>query len=146
MLDFGTFQINAFAVLLAAVINIVLSFVWYGGLFAKPWTTAMGYDPNMRPDGQTMAKGMLLMLIGNLLFAWVLAFYLAGWKYIPGMEAMGKFSFGFNSALSVFIGFLMPLHLSKVVWERHSWKLFAINAGYSLLAAIIAGLILAFWK
>ena len=37
----------------------------------------MSYDPNMRPDKRTMIKGISFMIIGNFLFAWVLAFYLA---------------------------------------------------------------------
>ena len=52
----------------------------------KSWAKEMGYDPNMRPDGKAMAKGMALMVIGNYLFAWILAFYLAGWKFIPGSD------------------------------------------------------------
>ena len=142
MLELNGLQINVIAVLVATAVTFILGFIWYAKLFAKPWTREMGYDPNMRPDGKTMAKGMALMVIGNFLFAWVLAFYLAGWKFIPGFEQMSTASFAVNSALSVWIGFLMPLHLSKVVWERHSWKLFFINSGYHLVAAVVVALIL----
>ena len=142
MLELNGLQINVIAVLVATAVTFILGFIWYAKLFAKPWTREMGYDPNMRPDGKTMVKGMALMVIGNFLFAWVLAFYLAGWKFIPGFEQMSTASFAVNSALSVWIGFLMPLHLSKVVWERHSWKLFFINSGYHLVAAVVVALIL----
>ena len=139
-------QINVVAVLVATAATFVLGFIWYAKLFAKPWTKEMGYDPNMRPDGKTMAKGMSLMVIGNFLFAWVLAFYLAGWKFIPGSAQMGVLSFAINSALSVWIGFFVPVHLSRVVWEKHSWKLFFINSGYHLVGIEVVALILAYWR
>ena len=102
------FKINIAAVLVAVAINFILGFVWYTALFAKAWTKEMGYDPKMRPDKKAMLKGMALMIIGNFLFAWVLAFYLAGWQYIPGAKEMSPLQTGINSAISVWIGFLFP--------------------------------------
>ena len=145
MVEINMLQINVVAVLVATAATFVLGFIWYAKLFAKPWTKEMGYDPNMRPDGKTMAKGMALMVIGNFLFAWVLAFYLGGWKFIPGTAELGTLSFAINSALSVWIGFFVPVHLSRVVWEKHSWKLFFINSGYHLVATGVVALILAYW-
>lgn len=138
-------HINFIAVLIAVVINFILGFIWYAALFAKAWTKEMGYDPDMRPDKKAMMKGMALMVIGNFLFAWVLAFYLAGWQYIPGADKMNLFVLGINSAISVWIGFFVPVHLSRVVWEKHSWKLFFINSGYHLVATIVVALILSYW-
>ena len=138
-------KVNILAILVAVVVNFVLGFLWYAKLFMKSWTKEMGYDPNMRPDGKAMAKGMALMVVGNFLFAWILAFYLAGWKFIPGSAQMGTLSFAINSALSAWIGFFVPVHLSRVVWEKHSWKLFFINSGYHLVATGVVALILAYW-
>jgi len=138
-------KINIVAVLVAVAVNFVLGFVWYAALFAKAWGREMGYDPNMRPDKQTMLKGMVLMLIGNFLFAWVLAFYLAGWQYIPGAKEMRPLVTGVNSAISVWIGFYVPVHLSRIVWEKHSWKLFFINSGYHLVATVVVAVILSYW-
>ena len=138
-------KINIVAVLVAVAVNFVLGFVWYAALFAKAWGREMGYDPNMRPDKQTMLKGMALMLIGNFLFAWVLAFYLAGWQYIPGAKEMRPLVTGVNSAISVWIGFYVPVHLSRIVWEKQSWKLFFINSGYHLVATVVVAVILSYW-
>lgn len=138
-------HINFIAVIVAVVINFILGFIWYAALFSKAWTKEMGYDPNMRPDKKAMMKGMALMVIGNFLFAWVLAFYLAGWQYIPGADKMNPLAMGINSAISVWIGFFVPVHLSRVVWEKHSWKLFFINGGYHLVATIVVALILSYW-
>ncbi len=138
-------KINILAVVVAVAANFVLGFIWYAKLFMKSWTKEMGYDPNMRPDRKAMAKGMALMVVGNFLFAWILAFYLAGWRFIPGSAEVGTLSFAVNSALSVWIGFFVPVHLSRVVWEKHSWKLFSINSGYHLAATGVVAVILAYW-
>ena len=139
-------KINVIAVLTAVAVNFVIGFSWYGALFAKAWGKEMGYDPNMRPDRNTMLKGMALMIVGNFLFALVLAFYLAGWQYIPGAKEMSPFSTGINSAISVWIGFYVPVHLGRIVWEKHSWKLFSINSGYHLVATAVVALILTYWR
>ena len=138
-------NINFLAVAVCVLLSFILGFVWYAALFMKPWTKEMGYDPNMRPDKKQMMKGMLVSIIGNFLFVWMLAFYLAGWKYFPNSNEMGSMSFAVNSALSVWLGFFVPVHLSKIVWERHSWKLFFINSGYNLVSAILVAIILAYW-
>jgi hypothetical protein len=138
-------KINIVAVLVAVAANFALGFVWYAALFAKVWGKEMGYDPNMRPDKKTMLKGMALMIVGNFLFAWVLAFYLAGWRYIPGAREMSPLVSGVNSAISVWIGFYLPVHLSRIVWEKHSWKLFSINSGYHLVATVVVAVILSYW-
>lgn len=138
-------NINFIAVAVCVLLSFILGFVWYAALFMKPWTKEMGYDPNMRPDKKQMMKGMMVSIIGNFLFVWMLAFYLAGWKYFPYSNVMGTMSFAVNSALSVWLGFFVPVHLSKIVWERHSWKLLFINSGYNLVSSILVAIILAYW-
>ena len=139
------FKINFIAVAVCVLLSFILGFVWYAAIFTKTWTKEMGYDPNMRPDKTQMMKGMAVSVIGNFLFVWMLAFYLAGWKYIPNSDQMGTVPFAVNSALSVWLGFFVPVHLSKIVWEKHSWKLFFINSGYNLVSAILVALILVYW-
>ena len=139
-------HINPWAALISAIVAFLIGFVWYGFLFAKPWTKEMGYDPDMRPSGKAMVKGIVVLAISSFAFCWIFAFYLAGWRFIPGMEGMSTASFALNSALSVWLGFFMPLHLSRVAWERHSWKLFAINSAHHLVVAGVVALILAYWQ
>ena len=146
MIELNGLQINVVAVLVATVAMFILGFVWYTVLFMKAWTKEMGYDPNMRPDRKAMIKGMTISLIGNFLFAWVFAFYLAGWRLLPGGPAeFGTLAFALNSGLSAWIGFFLPINLSRVVWEKHSWKLFFINSGYNLVGIGAVALILTYW-
>jgi hypothetical protein len=138
-------EINVFAILVAVVANFIIQMIWYTSLFSKTWSKEMGYDPNMRPDKKAMIKGVALSIVGTFLFVWVLAFYLAGWQYIPGAKEMSPLVTGINSAISVWIGFFVPVQLSRVVWEKHSWKLFSIISGYHLIATGVVTLILSYW-
>lgn len=139
------FKINMLAVLVAVVANFVLGFLWYTTLFAKIWGKEMGYDPNMRPDKKTMLKGMAFMIIGNFLFVWVLAWTMAGWQFIPGAKEMGPLVNAINSGFFLWLGFYVPVHLGAIVWERKSWKLFAINGGYHLASLLVVALIISYW-
>lgn len=123
------FKVNIAAILVAVVVNFILIFVWYTALFMKIWVKEMGYDPNMRPDRKTMVKGMAFTAIGSFLFTWVLAWTLAGWQFIPGAKEISPLVNALNSAFFLWLGFYVPVHLSAIVWEKKSWKLFAIITG-----------------
>lgn len=133
------------AILVAVVVNFFLGFIWFTPLFGKIWGKEMGYDPNMKPDNKVMFKGMAFMIIGNFLFAWVFAHNIAAWMFVPGIKEMSPFSNGLMSAVFTWLGFYFPGHLGATVWENKSWKLFFINAGYSLVSLLVVALILTYW-
>jgi len=138
-------KVNVLAILVAVVVNFILGFIWYTPLFGKIWGKEMGYDPNMKPDKSVMMKGMSFMIIGNLLFAWVLAHNIAAWLFVPGIKEMGPFSNSLTSAIFTWLGFYFPGQLGATVWEKHSWKLFGINTGYSLASLLVVASILTYW-
>ncbi len=140
------FNINIAAVLVAVAANFILGFIWYTPLFGKTWGKEMGYDPTVKPDAKVMAKGMAFMVIGNFLLAWVLAWTLAGWQFIPGAEKISPLMNAMNSSFFLWLGFYVPVHLGAIVWEKKSWKLFGINAGYHLISLFVVALILTHWK
>lgn len=139
-------KINIIAVLVAVVANFALGFIWYTPLFGKVWGKEMGYDPNMKPDKSVMLKGMAFMIIGNFLFAWVLAHNMAAWQFVPGIKEMGLLSNALSSAIFTWLGFYLPGQLSATVWEKKSWKLFAINTGYHLASLLVVAMILTYWN
>jgi len=86
------------------------------------------------------------MIIGNFLFAWVLAHNIAAWGFVPGAAQMGLLSSALCAAIFTWLGFYLPGQLGATVWEKNSWKLFAINTGYSLASLLVVALILTYWK
>jgi Protein of unknown function (DUF1761) len=139
-------KINFAAIFVAVVVNFILGFIWYTPLFGKAWGKEMGYDPNMRPARSVMLKGMLFMVIGNFLFALVLAHNIAAWMFVPGAQDMNPLTSGLSAAFFTWLGFYFPGELSGTVWERHSWKLFGINTGYQLVSLLVVSLILTHWR
>ena len=139
-------KINMLAILVAVVVNFVIGFIWFTPLFGKIWGKEMGFDPNMKPDKKVMIKGMVFMIIGNFLFAWVFAHNIAAWMFVPGMKEMSPLTNGVMSAVFTWLGFYFPGHLGSTVWENRSWKLFFINTGYSLVSLLVVALILTHWN
>ncbi|HXA01190.1 MAG TPA: DUF1761 domain-containing protein [Cytophagaceae bacterium] len=138
-------KINIAAIMVAVVVNFILGFIWYTPLFGKIWGKEMGYDPNMKPDSKVLAKGMAFMIIGNFLFAWVFAHNIAAWTFVPGVKEMGALPNALSASIFTWIGFYLPGHLGSTVWEKKSWTLFAINAGYNLVSLLVVALILTYW-
>jgi hypothetical protein len=139
-------KVNISAILVAVLVNIVLANLWYMPLFGKAWGREMGHDPSIKPEKSLMIRGMLFMVIGNFLFAWVLAHNIAAWSFVPGANEMNPLTSGLSAAIFTWLGFYVPGELGATVWQKHSWKLFGINTGYQLVALLVASLILTHWR
>lgn len=136
--------INYLAILVAVVANFILGFLWYTPLFGKAWAKEMGFDTTVKPSGGEMAKGMVFMVVGNFLMAYVFAHNMVAWSFVPGMDQMPKVGSVMNSAIFTWLGFYLPVDIGIVTWEKKSWKLFGINTGYHLAMLLVAATILAY--
>lgn len=139
-------HINILAILIAVVANFVLGFIWYTPLFGRRWGKEMGFNMDEKPPGSALAKGMIFMIIGNFLMAWVFAHNMAVWNPITwGLPAseMSPIGTAMSAAIFTWLGFFFPGDLGSVVWEKKSWTLFFINTGYHLASLIVVAMILA---
>lgn len=138
-------EINYVAIAVAVVANFLLGFVWYTPLFGKAWAKEMGFDMTQPPPKGAMMKGMIFMVIGNFLMAYVFAHNIAVWNPLtwgqPASE-MSPMATVFSAAIFTWLGFFVPQDLSRVGWEMKSWKLFFINTGYHLVSLIVVAMIL----
>jgi len=137
-------HINMMAILVAVVANFILGFIWYTPLFGKAWAKENGFDISIKPTGGEMAKGMIFMVIGNFLMAYVFAHNNAAWSFVPGMKEASALSIILNSTIFTWLGFYLPVDLNAVAWERKSWKLFGINTGYHFMMLLVASVILTY--
>lgn len=139
-------NVSIMAVLIAVVANFVFGFIWYTPLFGKMWAKEMGFEENMKPSGSDMAKGMISMIIGNFLFAWVFAHNMAVWNPITwglAPSEMSPVANGLMAAFFTWMGFYLPVDIGAVTWEGKSWKLFWINTGHHFFMLVIAAMIIA---
>ncbi len=122
-------DINYGAVLVAAIIEIVLGFLWYGPFFGKMQTKATG-------------GSYVIMIIGALLTSWVLATFITSGEAHYGIWTA---SYGVHIALYVWFGFILPITVGSVLWEKKPWSAWFINIGYYLVSLIIIGALLGAW-
>ncbi len=135
-------QINYVAILVAVVANFILGFLWYTPLFGKAWAKENGFDLTQKPPSGALAKGMIIMVIGNFLMAFVFAHNMAAWSFVPDMKEASASAIILNAAIFTWLGFYVPVDLGVVAWENKSWKLFFINTGYHLAMLLVAATIL----
>jgi hypothetical protein len=142
-------QINYLSLLIATVAGFFLSYVWYTPLFGKAWAKEMGFDPSHTPAPAAMAKSLLLTLLSMFLITMVLSNNIAAWTPstwgIKGAE-LGKVSQAVQAAVFTWMGFFVSNLLQGVAWEKRSWKLFAIDAGYYLALLLVISFIVIYMR
>jgi hypothetical protein len=130
----------SFAVLpyiVASIVYFVIGWLWYTPLFGKAWSKELGQSMGGGSGG-----GMFLRMLGQLVssFLFVLGVYM--------VLMLGKF-YSFHGALkvgaSVGVFFAISLNSGKLLFQSKP-RLFFIDAGYAIVGAFAAALILAFWK
>jgi hypothetical protein len=126
-------SLNYFAIVLGAISNMLVGFIWYGPLFANAWMNAIG---KTREQLGQPGPGYALTLIGALVESFVLALV------VKGLKAPGLID-GATIGLVVAVGFVMTTFAAGYIFEGRSLKLYLINAGYHFFALIIMGGILA---
>jgi len=131
--------VNYWAVLLAAIVSMVIGFLWYSPwLFGKTWMKLSGLTDQklkaMKQKGMTTAY--VLMFIGSLVSSLILAYIIA---YAEVTTVLGGAAIG----LMTWLGFVATTSLGMVLWEGKPVGLYLLNNGHSVVMAIITGGILA---
>lgn len=148
-------NINFPAVGVSVLCAMVVGFLWYGPLFGKAWAKEMNFDMSQKPPNSEMIRGTLLMLVGSFFLAFCLAHTVEAWRIVMSMVPMGQQApmepakipmvLALNSAGWTTIGYIMPVILNQVAYEKRSWKLFFINTGYYLASLLGMSFIMAYW-
>lgn len=129
-------HINYWAVMVAAVSSFALGSLWYSPLmFEKPWMKELGFTKEGMKD-TSMLKIFGIAFILMFIIAFNLAAFIgteSDWK--SGMMAGALGGIGWIAA-AIGVNYL---------FERKSFSLFLINAGYMAVSLIIMGAILGAW-
>ena len=130
-------QLNYWAIIAAALSTFLIGGIWYSpALFGKAWMRENGFtEESMKSANMIRIFGLSFFL--GLIAAVNLAMFM-GPENKPLMGALWGFLAGFGW-VATFVG----MHY---LFERKSFKLFLINAGYSILSLTVMGIILAAWK
>lgn len=122
--------INWIAVLLAAISSFVIGGLWYSALFVKKWQKLTGLkEADLQVDmGKVFAGSFALSLV----MAVNLAFFI-------GQEGAG---FGTIAGFAVGFGWIAAALGINYLFERRSFSLFVINAGYNIVTLTLMGFII----
>lgn len=126
---------NWTGIILAAIAQLVVGFIWYGPLFGKTWMSMMGITTQgMSREG--MGRTYAIQFVGSLVTAAVLA-------KLVGMMGAKTLGAGVQAGFWVWLGFVATVTLASVLYEKRSWNLYVLNNGYQLVSLAIMGAILA---
>lgn len=127
-------EINWIAVVVAAVSSFVLGGLWYSPLlFGKAWQKEAGLTD------EKLKQGNMAMIFG---FSFVLSL-LAAWNFANFLGPRPSLVFGGAVGASAGLLWVASSFGINYLFERKSFKLFAINGGYHTLQFTIIGLVLA---
>jgi hypothetical protein len=129
--------LNLMAVLVAALAAFVVGSLWYTVLFGKIWMKLAGVKKDKKDP--YMAVRFLVYLIGQLVMAFVLAHFLIFTNAVSYVE-------GFITVFWLWLGFIAPISIGGVLWEKKSINLFVLNGVYNLIAMGVMSVILIAWK
>jgi len=134
--------INYLAVFAGAVSSMIIGYFWYGPLFGKLWMKEIG---TKEPDkmGEGAGKSYFIMFIGSLFMSSVMAYTL---EFASTYTKTYGVTGGLMTAFWNWLGFVAPVTLGSVLWEKKSLKLWSINTFYYLVSLSVMGVILALWK
>lgn len=130
-------QLNYWAILAAALSTFLIGGLWYSpAVFGKAWMRENGFTES------ELKKGNMTKIFGLSFFLGLIAsINLAMFLGTDTGAGMGAF-YGFLAGLgwvTTFIG-------THYLFERKSFTLFLINAGYSVVALTVMGVIIGAWK
>jgi hypothetical protein len=134
-------ELNYLAVIVATVVQFIVSAIWYMPVFGKVWGKIHHFDA-LSLEAQKIAQKQMMPLLGiqvvmtgvtTSVLALLLSLFLAEWN-------------SYTVALIVWLGFSMPAQVSAVLFggTEPKWmiKKIAIMTGGSLLSLLVATLVL----
>jgi hypothetical protein len=136
------YSINIWPILIATVVSFGIGAIWYSPLlFGKQWMNLMKMTEAdlLQAREKGVWKSYIVHIIANFVSFCVLGFIVAAVNAVGGSD--GAF-FGFLA----WLGFVLPLHISHLLWQKTPLKLILIDTFQILLGLVIGGTIIGLWK
>jgi len=130
-------HINYLAVLVSAVAYTAIGAFWLSpAAFGKQWAKMMKFT---KKDMKPPKYAYLILLATNLVVFWVLAFLIS---FLGATTWIG----GASVAFICWLGFIAPMGVSGMLWEKKSFDLILIQNSYCVVSFMLLGGMLAVWK
>jgi len=135
--------VNIWAVVVASVVAFGIGAIWYSPiLFGKEWMSLLKITDHDMLEAKAkggMWKYYLAQLIATIVMFTVLGFAVTSMGIVSSSD--GAFT-GFLA----WLGLVLPVSLSGILWKREPGKLFLIEVVNTLITLVIGGAILGGWQ
>ncbi len=126
-------SIDWLGVLVAAVLNMVIGFVWYSKwLFGPLWLKLAGGESSHMGDAK-------LALLSTFASSLVIAFFIDFFEAHIGVTTVSD---GVFIGVCAWAGFVATTQIGSVIWLKRPFKLFLLDTGAKLLSFAVMGGIL----
>ncbi len=130
-------QLNYLAIFVAALSSFLIGGIWYSpAVFGMAWMKENGLTEEKLKE-RNIPKVFGLAFLLSLIASFNLVMFLG-----PEADASSGTFYGFLAG----IGWVATFVGTHYLFEKKSFKLFLINAGYSVVALTVMGLILGAWR
>jgi hypothetical protein len=131
-------HINFLAVFIAALASYVIATIWYAVLFSKLWKKLTGIE-DMKPS----PVKMVIVFVGSLVMSFVLYHNIVfGNSFFNISGITGGLMGGFFG----WLGFIAPVTLTNVMYEKRPWKLWILDNAFWLISLLVMGIIISIWQ
>jgi hypothetical protein len=126
------------AVVVAAVVALVIGFIWYSPrVFGSRWMAYLG--TTQAQLGNPGPTGIAVGVVASLLNAWVLA--------VLSLNLGGKtLTDGVLLGVLAWLGFMATITAAQISFEKKPWGLWVLNNVHNLLVQVTMGAIVTAWR
>lgn len=131
---------NLLAVVVAGVASLAVGMLWYNEkLMGKEWMRLLGLTKKEMHEAMHKSKGnrYLFALLSALVMSYVLALVLEEVLVTTLWESI-------SVALVLWVGFVVTVKMSSVLWEHKPFELYLLNVGQYLVSLVVMASIL-YW-
>ncbi len=130
---------NYISVVVGAILNMVLGFLWYGMIFSKPWAKLAG----MTEEKLESAKARMGMTY-SMTFVWAL-FSASVMQIVVRTFGIMTVQEAVLLAVILWLGLTGAAFFTNGAFEQRPLKLTLIDSGYFLVAMIMLSALFTFW-
>ncbi len=134
-------SINIWSIIVASIVAFAIGAIWYSPiLFGKEWMALNKMDDHDLDDAKM--KGVTAFYVIQFIIT-VVTFCVLGFA----MNSFGirTTSDGAFLGLLAWVGFVLPIGVSALMWEKKPFKLVLINMICTLLTLVVGGAIIGSW-
>lgn len=137
-------EVNYLSIILAGITATIIGYIWYAPfVFGKIWMNLVNIKQNELKKAQ---KEMMPFMLISTLFSFITAYVLYHFAYFAhSIYKQNTLTDYLVAAFFIWIGFIMPVQFTEVVFSKKPFKLFILNTSYQLIAIIAMAAILTFF-